>query len=78
MIRNGYSAAATFGSSYLLLDRYFLTVPALIELDRLNREYPLLDIITRAKTSCVAYESPLASPSKNRAGAPLPENIPGA
>ena len=57
MIRNGCEAASSLGSSYMALDRYFLTVPALEELDRLNQEQPLLQIITRAKTSCVAYES---------------------
>ena len=66
MVRNGYSAAAAFGSSYLLLDRYFLAVPALAELDRLNQQVPLLDIITRAKASCVAYGLPPTSPSPRR------------
>lgn len=66
MVRNAYSAAGTFGSSYLILDRYFLTVPALTQLDRLNQEYPLLDIITRAKASCIAYELPPVSSSPRR------------
>lgn len=58
MIRNGYEAAATLGSSYLVLDRYFLTVPALTELEKLNQTAPLVDAITRAKNSCTAYEIP--------------------
>lgn len=68
MVRNAYSAAGTFGSSYLVLDRYFLTAPALAELDRLNQQGALLDIITRAKTSCTAYEPPqtCASPKRGR------------
>lgn len=66
MVRNAYSAAGTFGFSYLLLDRYFLTVPALTQLDKLNRQLPLLDIITRAKASCIAYELPTPSPSPRR------------
>ena len=56
MIRNGYEAADTFGSSYLVLDRYFLTVPALTELNQLNQSAHLLDVITRTKSSCIAYE----------------------
>lgn len=66
MIRNGYEAASSLGSSYMVLDRYFLTVPALEELDRLNQEKPLLQIITRAKTSCVAYELPPISATPRR------------
>lgn len=58
MIRNGYGAASSFGLSYLVLDRYFLSVPALEELARLNRCCHLLDLITRAKSSCTAYELP--------------------
>lgn len=66
MIRNGYEAASSLGSSYMALDRYFLTVPALEELDRLNQKKPLLQIITRAKTSCVAYELPPISDTPRR------------
>lgn len=58
IVRNEYTAATTFGLSYLVLDRYFLTVPALTELNQLNQTTPLLDIITRAKNSCIAYEIP--------------------
>lgn len=58
MIRNSHDISNTLGSSYLVLDRYFLTVPALKELDSLNKDSHCLDIITRAKTSCTAYELP--------------------
>lgn len=61
MIRNGCEAALSLGPSYMSLDRYFLTVPALAELDRLNQDKTLLQIITRAKTSCTAYELPPVS-----------------
>ncbi|MDE7246899.1 MAG: transposase [Lachnospiraceae bacterium] len=57
MINNGYEAAEQMGSSYLVLDRYFLSVPALQSLDRLNQKEHLLDVITRAKNSCVAYKT---------------------
>ena len=66
MIRNGYEAASSLGSAYMVLDRYFLTVSGLEELDRLNREKPLLQVITRAKTSCVAYELPSVSDTPRR------------
>ncbi len=61
MIGNGYEAAEQMGASYLVLDRYFLSVLALQSLDGLNQKEHLLDIITRAKNSCVAYK-PASSP----------------
>lgn len=60
MIRNAHEASQTFGEdSYCVLDRYFLTVPALIELSTLNgASAHRLDIITRAKNNCIAFEEP--------------------
>ena len=60
MIRNGFEAAATFGKSVLLLDRYFLSVPALQLLNKLNeeRKEELLTIVTMAKKNCIAYKAP--------------------
>lgn len=59
MVEDGYEAARLFGPSLLLLDRYFLSVPALKRLEELNRKKQTrLEIITKAKTSCVAYELP--------------------
>lgn len=59
MIQNGFSVAKTMGKSILLLDRYFLSVPALSALNRLNNEdNKLLQIVTKAKQSCIAYEKP--------------------
>lgn len=71
MICNGYEAARQLGDSCLVLDRYFLTVPALEKLKDLNASRHCLDIITRAKSSCVAYE-PLeaASPAPAAKGRP--------
>ena len=61
MIRNSHSVSQTFEqNSYCVLDRYFLTVSALMELNSLNKEVSnKVDIITRAKTNCVAYEKPV-------------------
>ena len=56
MIRNGYHAASVLGKSIMLLDRYFLTVPALNALNELNNSTTLLNIVTKAKSNCIAYE----------------------
>ena len=66
MIRNGYEAADSLGPSYMTLDRYFLSVPALKELDKLNETEYLLDLVTRAKDSCVAYEPVDDRPKRGR------------
>lgn len=66
MIRSGHEAAASLGPSYITLDRYFLSVPALIELDKLNEPEHLLDLVTRAKDSCVAYEPVYDQPRRGR------------
>lgn len=66
MINNGYEAAEQMGPCYLVLDRYFLSVPALQSLDEMNRKEHLLDIITRAKSSCVAYRPAGIPPEGSR------------
>lgn len=63
MIENGYDAARTFGESILLLDRYFMTVPALKKLHDLNASDTSeaghrLEIVTKAKIKCLAYTDP--------------------
>ena len=59
MIGDAYHAAQTFGDCILLLDRYFLTVPALTALNALNRSGCVrLEIVTKAKKSCTAFEKP--------------------
>lgn len=67
MIKNSFSIAQTLGNAYLVLDRYFLTVPALEELTRLNTsDSKRVDIITRAKANCTAFEEPVRSSSPRR------------
>ena len=57
VIQNVCEAAQHFGKSYALLDRYFLSVPALLELRKLNRKNQhRVDAITKAKRSAVAYK----------------------
>ena len=69
MVEDAYHAALTFGDSLLLLDRYFLTVPALDKLRDLNRDGDVrMGIITKAKKSCTAYEKP--GPRKPGRGRP--------
>ena len=68
MIRNAHDISQTFAEdSYCVLDRYFLTVPALAELSTLNDgSAHRLDIITRAKNNCIAYEEPAQNPAPHR------------
>ena len=59
MIENGYEAAKVFGKSLLLLDRYFLSVPALERLKHCNSSGSVtMQLVTKAKKSCMAYEKP--------------------
>ena len=69
MVEDAYHAACTFGNSLLLLDRYFLTVPALQKLNTLNSGGDVrMEIVTKAKRSCVAFEKP--GPRKPGRGRP--------
>ena len=59
MVEDAWHAAHTFGDSLLLLDRYFLTVPALEKLKELNGSGSVhMEIVTKAKKSCTAYQKP--------------------
>lgn len=59
MVEDAYKAARIFGDSLLLLDRYFLTVPALEKLRELNDSGTIrMEIVTKAKKSCTAFEKP--------------------
>ena len=58
MIRLAHETARHFGKAILLLDRLFLTVPAMLTLDALNMSGQILQIVTKAKRNCVAYYSP--------------------
>lgn len=69
MVEDAYQAACTFGNSLLLLDRYFLYVPALKKLESLNKSGSVkMEIITKAKKSCTAYKKP--EPKKPGRGRP--------
>lgn len=67
MFRDGCRAVNYFGKSLLVLDRYFLTVPLLMEWKAYAGNYPdLLHIVTRAKKNCTAYERPGAYKGRGR------------
>ena len=76
MVGDAYHAAAqTFGDCLLLLDRYFLTVPALKTLNALNRAGAVrMEIVTKTKKSCTAFEKP--SPKKTGRGRPRKKGAP--
>jgi hypothetical protein len=59
MIDQAFAATKAFGNALLLLDRYFLSVPALNRLNEWNQSGPAhLHIVTKAKANVVAYERP--------------------
>lgn len=67
MIENSFDIAQIMGKSLLLLDRYFLSTTALIKLSELNKaKGMLLDIVTKAKASVVAYTKPEPYKGKGR------------
>jgi len=69
MIEQGFITAKAFGKALLLLDRYFLSAPALKRLNELHQsEDTQMHLVTKAKKSAVAYEHPPAK--KKRRGRP--------
>lgn len=65
MIEQAFVAARTFGGALLLLDRYFLSIPAL---QRLAEGHGFMHMVTKAKMNAVAYEKP--APKKPGRGRP--------
>lgn len=70
IIRDASRAASILGHSILLLDRYFLTVPALTVWLKEEQSvgHRLLTIITKAKSNAIAYEDP--APRTGKKGRP--------
>ena len=68
LIREACYTASIMTRSFLLLDRYYLSVPALLAWMEEERRYgrPLLRIVTKAKTNAVAYEKPFRKPGRGR------------
>lgn len=71
IIRNGFQVANRLGSSILVLDRLFLTTQAIRTVRDLNAsgKYNRLELVTKAKRNCKAYEKPPAR-RKGQRGAP--------
>ena len=61
MVRLAHGISKHFEEAILLLDRLFLTVPALRTLDELNATGQTLHIVTKAKRNCIAYKPPAAN-----------------
>jgi len=58
-LRRAWAAAEILGPAYMLADRYFLAatlLEALRELNATRGGEPLLELVTRARSNCVAYE----------------------
>ena len=69
MVDCGTEAAQVFGHSILVLDRYFLSVPALRRISEWNSrpgQEHSLEIVTKAKTGCTAYTKPAPSADRRR------------
>ncbi|THF72390.1 transposase [Cohnella fermenti] len=61
MIEQGFAAAKVLGSALFLLDRYFLSVPALTRWKQAQAASGIrLDLVTKAKINATAYEFPEA------------------
>jgi len=61
MVEDAFHTAQTFGNLLFLLDWYFLSVPVLETLSRLNQSQGgrcCMEIITKAKKSCTACKNP--------------------
>ncbi|MEI7028426.1 transposase [Paenibacillus sp. y28] len=59
MIEQGFAAARIFGNALFLLDRYFLSVPALERLNAChNSSATRMHLVTKAKANVMAYERP--------------------
>ena len=65
-------AAGGLGPAYALMDRYFLAKTALARLSELNGGggEPLVHLVTKAKSNCVAYEEPPERPAGSRGRPP--------
>lgn len=67
MIEQGFAAAKTIGKALFLLDRYFLSVPALDRLNELNAPGTTrMHIVSKAKSNAVAYEHPSKTKGRGR------------
>jgi hypothetical protein len=67
MIDQAFAAIKTFGNAMLLLDRYFLSIPALKRLKQHNASGEgNLHLVTKAKANAIAYERPVRTHKRGR------------
>jgi hypothetical protein len=67
VIEQGLTAVKTFGKAILLLDRHFLSVPALKRWKEGNQSTDIsMHLVTQAKANAVAYEPPEKKKGKGR------------
>ena len=68
IIRDASQAARNLGKSLLLLDAYYLSVPALQAMreEALACGRELISIVVRAKSNAAAYEKPIRKPGRGR------------
>jgi hypothetical protein len=68
IIRDASECAKQLGKSILLLDAYYLSVPALVALsgEAKTAGRGLLSIVVRAKKNATAYEQPVRKPGRGR------------
>jgi hypothetical protein len=67
MIEDAHAAAQVLGDSILLLDRYYLSVTALLKLDEPDVDgRHQVAIVTKAKANCTAYGLPQKKPGRGR------------
>lgn len=57
MIDQDFAATTVFGKALFLLDRYFLSIPALERLNHWNQEGEM-QIVTKVKSNAMAYKRP--------------------
>lgn len=74
LITNAYKVATVIGTSIIVLDRAYLSVPMLSLLQQLNASAPLLYVVTRAKTNTAAFYLPGPQPPGKRGRKPLKGN----
>jgi hypothetical protein len=68
IIRDASQAAKQLKKSLLLLDAYYLSIPALNALKEEAQAYgsEVLSIVVRAKSNAAAYEDPIQKPGRGR------------
>lgn len=72
IVTAAFEVSAVLGDSYLLLDRYFLSRPALALINEKNNAGSgnRIEVITKAKSNCIAYRRPYQKEKTGRGRPP--------